>query len=63
MRVTEKRAPGPALDVRSLRRSPRPPAPSDDAPFGAIIGALVGILISVPLWVLIAVVIVLLRRG
>jgi hypothetical protein len=36
---------------------------SDDPPFGAVIGALVGMAISVPLWVLIAVVVGLLRRG
>jgi len=48
MRVTENRSPRLAL--------------SGDTPFGAIIGTLVGILISVPLWVLIAVVVLLLRR-
>jgi hypothetical protein len=46
-----------------LRRSQSAPAASDDAPFGALIGALIGILASVPLWVLIGIVIVLLRRG
>jgi hypothetical protein len=63
MRVTEKPSPRLPLDVRPLRRSARTPAPSDDAPFGAIVGALIGILISVPLWALLAVVVALLRRG
>lgn len=63
MRVTEERPPRVTLDVRPLGRSTRPPGASDDAPFGAVIGALIGVLISVPLWVLIAVAVVLLRRG
>jgi|KBSSwiStaDraftv2_1062776.scaffolds.fasta_scaffold132255_3 hypothetical protein len=63
MRATESRSSRVTLDVRSLRRSQPPPAASDDAPFGAFIGAFIGILISIPLWVLIAVVILLLRRG
>jgi hypothetical protein len=62
MRATEKRSPRLTLTVRSLRRSQPSPAASDDAPFGAAIGALVGILVSVPLWVLIAVIVMLLRR-
>ena len=63
MTVTEERPPRVALDVRPRRRSALAPATADDAPFGAIVGALIGIAISVPLWVLIAVVVVLLRGG
>jgi hypothetical protein len=63
MRVTEERPPRVTLDIRRLRCFAPPPAAPDDAPFGVIVGALVGVLISVPLWVLIAVAVVLLRRG
>lgn len=63
MRVTGQRPPRVTLGDRPLRRSARTPVASDDAPFGAVIGALIGILISVPLWGLIALVVVLLRRG
>ena len=63
MTVTEERPLRPSLDVRSVRRPEPGPAPVDDAPFGAFIGALIGILASLPLWVLIGIAIVLLRRG
>lgn len=63
MWVIEERPSRPPLDVPPLRRSQSAPAASDDAPFGALIGALIGILASLPLWVLIGIAIVLLRRG
>jgi hypothetical protein len=63
MRVIEERPSRPPLDVPLLRRSQPAPTASDDAPFGALIGALIGILASLPLWVLIGIAILLLRRG
>lgn len=64
MRVTEQRPLRPiVLDVRSLRRSQPLPSAPDDPPFGALIGALIGILASVPLWALIGIAVLLLRRG
>lgn len=63
MWVIEERPPRPPLDAPSLRRSRAAPVAPDDAPFGAFIGALIGILASLPLWVLIGIAIVLLRRG
>jgi hypothetical protein len=63
MWVIEERPSRPPLDVPPLRRPQPAPAASDDAPFGALIGALIGILASLPLWVLIGIAIVLLRRG
>ena len=61
MTVTDRRSPRLTLDARSPGRSQASSTP-DEEPFGAALGALVGILISVPLWVLIAVVVLLLRR-
>jgi hypothetical protein len=54
MRVTENQVPPLPLDVGSLRRAPRTPAPTDDAPFGAVIGVLIGAVVGVVLWALLA---------
>ncbi len=54
MRATENHVPRLPLDVESLRRAPRPPAPADDAPFDAVIGVLIGAVIGVALWALLA---------
>jgi hypothetical protein len=63
MRTTESRSSRVTVDLRPLR-PPQPPEPvaADEEGFGPVVGALIGILISVPLWVLIGVVILLLRR-
>ena len=62
MRVIEQRPSRLPLDVPALPRSQSAVAVADDAPFGALIGALIGILVSLPLWALIGVAVVLLRR-
>jgi hypothetical protein len=62
MRATDRRSPRLTLDARSLGHSHASPAAPDDTPFAATVGALVGILVGIPLWVLIAVVVLLLRR-
>jgi hypothetical protein len=61
MRSSESRPSRVRLDAPSVRR-PHPLA-ADDAPFGALIGVLVGILISLPLWALIVLAVMVLRRS
>jgi hypothetical protein len=67
MRATEREPSRVTLERRAVvpsRPAPPPPLPTstEEEGFDAITGALLSIAISVPLWVLIAIIIVLLRR-
>ena len=69
MRVTEREPSRVTLERRAVVPSrPAPPPPpstatsTEEEGFDAITGALLSIAISVPLWVLIAIIVVLLRR-
>jgi hypothetical protein len=68
MRATEREPSRVTLERRAVVPSrPAPPPPStatstEEEGFDAITGALLSIAISVPLWVLIAIIVVLLRR-